>query len=357
MKKLNVIAPINNLGYGIASTNIIHALSDLNVEVKLWPIGHVQFDEKHRDVIVNAANTRHGYSTRSPSLRIWHQFDLAQHVGSGIRIGFPIFELNRFTNVEIQEMRRMDMLMVCSHWAKIVLDDVMPCPVCVVPLGVDRDIFHEYIDMPDPHWTTFLNIGKWEYRKGHDVLIEAFNRAFEPSDRVRLWMMPHNPFLTERQAQEWTRQYKSSPMGHRVSILPRVDTHSDVAFVMSQADCGVFPSRAEGWNLELLEMMSIGRKVITTNYSGHTEFCSSDNSLLIDIDDLEIADDGIFFNGENNGEWAKFGDKQMDQLVESMRAVHKNRQMNKEGIETAKEFTWKNTALEIVSHIGKQNVY
>ena len=54
---------------------------------------------------------------------------------------------------------------------------------------------------------------------------------------------------------------------------------------MSQVDCGVFPSRAEGRNLELLEMMSAGKHVITTDYSAHTEFCTKDNAGLVPITD------------------------------------------------------------------------
>ena len=51
------------------------------------------------------------------------------------------------------------------------------------------------------------------------------------------------------------------------------------------ADCGLFPARAEGWNLELLEMMACGKQVIATNYSAHTEFCTKENSILIESDE------------------------------------------------------------------------
>ena len=57
---------------------------------------------------------------------------------------------------------------------------------------------------------------------------------------------------------------------------------------MAKTDCGVFPARAEGWNLELLEMMSCNKPVIATNYSAHTEFCDDKNCMLIDIEDMEI---------------------------------------------------------------------
>ena len=66
---------------------------------------------------------------------------------------------------------------------------------------------------------------------------------------------------------------------------------------MSKVDVGIFPSRAEGWNLEILELMSCGKHIITTNYSAHTEFCNKENALLVDIDELETAYDGKWFLG------------------------------------------------------------
>lgn len=355
IKSLNLTCPLNPLGYGTASLNIFLELVKQGVDVKLWPIGQVEVDSQHVPVIQNAVDTRHEYQPSAPSLRIWHQHDLAQHIGTGDHIGFPIFELDKFSEVEKCEMRAMHTLCVCSEWAKgVVLHNCPEIPqfaIQIVPLGVDRHVFNENVGIPDDKWTTFLNIGKWEYRKGHDVLIEAFNRAFSPKDRVRLWMMNHNPFLTEQQSQEWENLYKNSPMGHRVSILPRVRSHAEVAQIMSEADCGVFPARAEGWNLELLEMMSMGKQVITTEYSAHTEFCSSSNAKLIEISDVEPAYDGVFFNDTsgNAGNWAELGEAQIDALAGHMRDVHEDISVvNTNGIATAKEFSWANTAKRII---------
>lgn len=120
---------------------------------------------------------------------------------------------------------------------------------------------------------------------------------------------------------------------------------------MRQADCGVFLSRGEGWNLPLLEMMSCGRQVVSTNYSAHTEYCDPSNSLLVEIDELEDAYDDRWFFG--HGRWAKIGDRQIEQAVEYMRQVHQRKQvggtpLNGGGVETAKRFTWEATAARIV---------
>ena len=121
---------------------------------------------------------------------------------------------------------------------------------------------------------------------------------------------------------------------------------------MSQVDCGVFPSRGEGWNLELLEMMSCGKHVIATDYSAHTEFCTKDNAGLVTITSLESAFDNKWFFGQGN--WAKIGDHQIFDLNMKMQRfiLDKKGTVNKAGIETAKRFSWQNTAKTIMETIN-----
>ena len=115
-------------------------------------------------------------------------------------------------------------------------------------------------------------------------------------------------------------------------------------------DCGVFPSRAEGWNLEAIEMLAMGKELIITDYSAHTEFCNEKNSKLIPVDKKESAYDGIWFHG--HGEWAEIGEEQIDCMVEHMRAVHaSDKALNTQGIEMAKSLSWDNSAKILSQHI------
>ena len=97
----------------------------------------------------------------------------------------------------------------------------------------------------------------------------------------------------------------------------------------------------------------MGKHVITTNYSAHTEFCTPVNSRLINIDNLETAFDGVFFDGRC-GMWADIAQDQKDATIEYMRDIHTLKQdgqlsLNKNGIETGKQFSWKNSAQELIN--------
>ena len=354
---INLIAPINTLGYGVAGYNITKSLLDFDSRIALYPISQPEesLNDKHiKLAILNQLNIR----TDFPCIKIWHQNDLFTSVGNGKYYGFPIFELNQFNDLEKTSMKHCDELFVCSHWAKdIILKnlDFGESKVHVAPLGVDRNLFREKENNPTRPSTIFFNCGKWEKRKGHDILVECFNSAFSENDDVELWMMCENPFIGDYN-NKWMELYKESKLGSKVKFIPRQISQSDVYNIMSQVDCGVFPARAEGWNLELLEMLSCGKHVIATNYSAHTEFCNKENSMLVEINNLETAFDGLFFNGEY-GYWAEIADTQKDQIITYMRDIHHKKQSGKlshnlHGIETAKQFSWENTAKEILNVTG-----
>jgi len=240
------------MGYGVATTQIALALNTLGHNVAWWFIGGVEHDPAYKFAIDKMVRNQESFDLYAPGLRIWHQFDMAEHIGRGIRCGLPIFELDEFTPREIHHLDSLDKIFVCSHWAMNVVNNALPYrnrDTYVTPLGVNRMVFNETIGSPQSGWTTFINVGKWEYRKGHDVLIEAFNKAFEPRDRVRLWMMNDNPFLPPEMTAAWHQKYTATKMGRQVSFIPRERSHARVAAIMGDSNCGIFPARAEGWNL------------------------------------------------------------------------------------------------------------
>ena len=352
---INVIGPVNTLGYGYTTLNI---LEKLYPGVAYFPIGQPDITtEKDYRLIRQALANSHSFDQDAPCLRIWHQHDMSQFVGRGLRVGFPIFELDNFSNLEKHHLASVDRLFVCSNWAKEVVENTIPVPddyVRVVPLGVDTSIFKP-APVNSRSTTVFFNCGKWEYRKGHDILAKAFGSAFTSTDDVELWLMCDNPFLKKEQTEKWKDIYRTNRIGHKIRFIDRVDTHQEVYNIMSKVDCGVFPARAEGWNLELIELMAVGKHVITTNCTAHTQFCSPENSRLIEVKESEPANDGVWFDG-TKGSWAKFDMDTQHDLIAHMRAIHEDKQagrltINKQGVETARRFTWDNTAKEILKNV------
>lgn len=146
-----------------------------------------------------------------------------------------------------------------------------------------------------------ISIGRLDKQKGHDVLIKSFSKI-------------------EKNYSDWSVEiYGEGPEKHELNILIaklnlqskiflKGETH-DVEKVLSEAGIFVLASRFEGFPNVLLEAMSLGCPVISTNSkSGPSEIIiNNENGYLVNVDDeLEMADK-ISFLIENPNQCEKIG--------------------------------------------------
>jgi glycosyltransferase involved in cell wall biosynthesis len=343
---INYHAPINNTGYGVASLNILKSLiKELKYDITYFPIHNPSVNsQQDYDFLSKLINNYTNFNHKNPCIKIWHQFDLAIRAGTGPYIAYPFFELDKFNDLEKIHLNIPDKLIASSHWAKqVYLNNNIDKPIDIVPLGVDTNVFdHTLHKTINSNKYIFLTIGKWEVRKSHNLLPDIFNQAFPNEDDVELWILAAentSSYSSKEEVISWKKLY-SHP---RMKVISDLRSHHEVAQLICNSDCGIYISRAEGWNLELLETMAMNKPTIATNYSAHTEFCDKNNCFLVDIDSIEEAYDGKAF--QKQGNWAKIGQNQIDQTIEYMRYVYKNRIIsNPSGLVTAQKYSWRNSA-------------
>ena len=154
--------------------NILKELDKI-ADVALFPIGQPQpTTQDDADLVGKLQNKQSDFDPTAPCVKIWHEHSLAERIGRGKYYGFPIFELNKFDQRRLKNLECCDEIMVCSNWARdVVLDQTKRSEneVHVVPLGVDRNVFNESKNNVSGTQFAILNCGKWEVRKGHDVLV------------------------------------------------------------------------------------------------------------------------------------------------------------------------------------------
>jgi len=120
-----------------------------------------------------------------------------------------------------------------------------------------------------------------------------------------------------------TKSIKKLSLGERVKFIGWV-SREDLSLLYLNADLFVFPSLFEGFGLPILEAMSCGVPVITSNYGAMAEV-AGEAALLVDPYNI-------------------------DEIAEAMYKVltDKNLRENliKKGLERAKQFSWEKTAKE-----------
>jgi glycosyltransferase involved in cell wall biosynthesis len=128
--------------------------------------------------------------------------------------------------------------------------------------------------------TTFLHVSSCFKRKGVDVLLAAWARAFTAADNVRLVIKtfpnPHNDV-----EQQVTALRSDNPRLAAIEIVNRDAAAEEMPDFYAAADVMVLPSRGEGYNLPALEAMAAGLPLIVTGHGGHRDFCGPGEARMI----------------------------------------------------------------------------
>jgi glycosyltransferase involved in cell wall biosynthesis/peptidoglycan/xylan/chitin deacetylase (PgdA/CDA1 family) len=129
-------------------------------------------------------------------------------------------------------------------------------------------------------------VGRFERRKGLDVLVDAFALLARARPGVGLALVGEGPLQGELE-----RQVRTLGLSGRARLCGRRD---DVAEVLSALDVFVLPSHAEGLSIALLEAGAAGRPVVATSVGGNGEVVRDGHTgLLVPPGDAAALADAV----------------------------------------------------------------
>ncbi|HPT69516.1 MAG TPA: glycosyltransferase, partial [Syntrophomonas sp.] len=191
--------------------------------------------------------------------------------------GFP-FEWVEAFNLSLQGVTVMS-----NHVEKIMIDNGVNVPISVSEIGVDHwlRVVADTTFRISARKFRFLHVSSCFPRKGADVMLEAYGRAFRASDDVTLiiktFANPHN------EIHHWLEDARGSDSTFpEVLILEDDFSDAQLKALYEQCDVLVAPSRAEGFGLPMAEAMLSELAVITTGWSGQVDFCTPETAWLVD---------------------------------------------------------------------------
>lgn len=283
--------------------------------------------------------------------------DILDHA-PGRRIAYTVWESTIYPPEWVEKLRLADEVWIPTSWGRNVLieNGLEAASIHVVPEGVDPAIFNPEITPTSALQAfsgfKFLNVGRFETRKGTRLLLETFDRAFGPNDEVRLILAcdnHHDPDFNIG------RILRSLNLRHpeRIAFIPPVRSHARFAELYRACDAFVTPFRAEGWGLPVCEAMACGLPVIATDYSGPTEFID-ESVYRIGCEVVEITDELYLSAATSGGRWAE---PDPDHLCELLREVYRNREdAARRGMAGSRhilgKFTWDDAANAALARLG-----
>ena len=160
--------------------------------------------------------------------------------------------------------------------------EVIPNPI---NLRFMRKMSEEEVEFPESEQFTFIHVGAFRIQKNQKALILAFDKIKHLN--IRLILLGHR-YLKE----ELKGLVKEMNLDSQITFL---DFDTNPFKFLSKSDCYVLPSLFEGFPNSLVEAMSCGLSVISTDCkSGPREILApaTDPATQI-VDNLEIAEYGI----------------------------------------------------------------
>jgi len=150
----------------------------------------------------------------------------------------------------------------------------------VIPNMVDTDFFN-VPTRASKGYLTILTVAMLTAKKGIDVLLRAFAKAFCDRPDVKLVIVgdgPDRPML-ENLA-------RSLGISEQVEFKGTV-SRAEVRDALYDADLFVLPSRVETFGVVFIEAMSTGLRVVGTRCGGPEEFICDEVGSLVEPEDVE----------------------------------------------------------------------
>lgn len=390
------IAPLNRTGYGTAARYLGRALYQQCPNFQYKVISNIDVPDMRTIDHRMLANANDPVNYDDDVIVFWHMFDSAKYI-SGFRkrkILYTTFELDGFKNNEIAQADQFDELVTASDWGTAVLRVYFPnkriYKVRHAPYGDklydDTDINSEIekyyrggrldyinslidsIGYSRRTCNVFSSSGKYESRKsqkelleamtlGNNILIASWHNPFIPggynfSDFNQLGLKKKNINLPIAYHNNTYGVYTNEPNTFTLVLLKK-DLDYYTYHKLLHSDGYIAPSKAEGWNLNLSNMIANTLvPCFATYYSAHREYSNAYNNIT--PYSTVRAKDNMFFDGTFN--WANVNKNiiQEDMSWYLLRGyldkdvIEHHISSKKRALEVFKDITWEKEVLNFL---------
>ena len=345
-------------GDGISGTSR-HALAFFRALSQRNQTNWVSLDEILPEAGLRSVGGQQGARREDPSVAIGIGApDVMPRIRGRRRVAFVVWETTQMPESRLRFLRDVDEIWTPTAWGREVLTDsgLEATRIQVVPEGVAPEIFR-----PIPREGTqkgpfrFLAVGKWERRKGHDLLLRAWSRAFSQSEDVELVMHTYHP-----QDPGWTLDDAVADLelgSHAPIRWSRPTDPLRLVLLYNACDRFVLATRGEGWCLPVFEALACGKPVTVPRFGALAELLDKQVADFVSVDRLSPAGGGGAYPASDDcGLWAE---PDVDHLIELLRKAREHpgrgRAMGQVGREkVVGQWCWGRAADVALSHLGHQ---
>jgi glycosyltransferase involved in cell wall biosynthesis len=274
--KIRLIGQRNNFGIGVHYTNFANALKKLSYWGNL--VEEIPFEDQ--DVLLAAAAR-----SEPDDINICFVSIPLQNHFRGTNIQWVVFESTRVPPNIMSTMLTADVVWVPSTWGQEVLikNGLDPTRCDVVPEGVDTDQFHPWYPPADDGVFRYLLTGKYERRKSVTETIDAWAQVFGNDSSVELSIKTNHIMNHEENKQKIIEHVHGHGLTN-VNIWYGNVPSLELITLYQRHNVFVLPTKGEGWGLPLIEAAAVGLPIVTTMWSGNTEYLNPIQNSVVPVE-------------------------------------------------------------------------
>jgi len=359
-RKLIWDGPIGyNNGYGNASSGFMLGLDkvcNLSVVASTWQGTDLHYIPDRLSKILERTTDK----IDSFYVKCFPAFEFKNRVAERY-IGYTMLEASRIPQSWVDNMNNSceRVIVPCSHQKQAFIDSGVKRDVEVIPIGLEVDNFPE-VKPPKDDEFIFGTMGTLTYRKGTDVLVKAFRKAFPKKDYPNVGIFIKT-IPVGGIAHAWFADGELLKSDDRIRLYTQSLSPKElISEFFAKINCFVFPTRGEGFGLPPLEAMCVGLPTIATNWSGTGDFVLPDVAYPLNYKIVDVPrGDWKGYPPSLQADGMQWAEPSVDHLVELMREVYNNRDKAEKKGKKARKFVLENynnvtVAQQLVDYLDRK---
>jgi glycosyltransferase involved in cell wall biosynthesis len=311
MSKFTAHLPINTVSFGQTSTLFLRTyLENIQEYSKekdlsgLFLIGQPDLSSQDPafaqgfmptlESLVAQGMESHNRST--PCFKLWHLNGSLESFSNGTLL-LTFYELDSPTKAEIN-IAKNNRVAFSSEYTRDIFKSY-GVESTYLPLAFDSYNFKQSDKKyADDGRITFTVVGKFEKRKNHAKVIQAWIKKFGNNPKYFLQCAIYNSFLPnhEQQNQAITQHLTGGQKYFNVQFYGHMLQNNVYNDFLNSSDIILGLSGGEGWGLPEFTTTALGKHAVILNAHGYKDWANEQNAVLVNPSGKQEAYDNFFFN-------------------------------------------------------------
>jgi hypothetical protein len=257
----------------------------------------------------------------------------------------------------VYQLNQLNQVWTTTNYVrKIFINSGVKKPIHVIPHGINFDIYNPFgkkAKLSNTKGFIFYINNIYGRRKNIDHIIKAYVDEFTCDDNVTLLTKCNfNAMLKPSNTLEYFSQFeRKDGKTPKIELVENWVDEETQARLYRASDCFIGVGN-EGFGMSSQEALACGVPTIAPSYGGLTDFCTKENSLILERMAITPARQDFIFKQYANTHWAV---PDIMEIREKMRFAYENqehmKELGKNAYESVKHMTWDWVAEKCVNAI------